>query len=221
MSIRVLLVDDHKIVRDGLRSLLAKQMDIEVVGEADNGREALERTRELRPDVVVMDIGMCELNGIETTRQVIRDTPEIRVVALSMHSDRHHITDMLAAGAVGYLLKDSAFEELTLAIRAVAEGRTFLSRRVSETIIDDYVKNLNSPDAPAAAPAGRALSPREREVLQLIAGGSSTKECAARLHLSVKTIETHRRNVMDKLGVYSIAGLIKYAVREGLASLED
>jgi DNA-binding NarL/FixJ family response regulator len=222
VSIRVLLADDHQIVRDGLRSLLAKQMDIEVVGEAENGREALERARELRPDVVVMDIGMRELNGIEATRQVIQEVPDTRVVALSMHSDRRYVADMLAAGASGYLLKDSAFDELALAIRTVADGRTFLSQGVSGTIIDDYLKRLSGPDAqPASAQGGRALSPREREVLQLIAEGCSTKEAAARLHLSVKTIETHRRQIMDKLGIFNIAGLIKYAVREGLASLEE
>jgi DNA-binding NarL/FixJ family response regulator len=221
MSIRVLLVDDHKIVRDGLRSLLAKQMDIEVVGEAENGREALDQARELRPDVVVMDIGMRELNGIEATRQVAQEVPGVRVIALSMHSDRRYVADMLAAGASGYLLKDGAFDELVLAIRSVADGRTYLSQGVSGTIIDDYVKRLSASDSPASSSGGRALSPREREVLQLIAEGCSTKECASRLHLSVKTIETHRRQIMDKLGIYNIAGLIKYAVREGLASLED
>lgn len=221
MSIRVLLVDDHKIVRDGLRSLLAKQMDIEVVGEAENGREALDQARELRPDVVVMDIGMRELSGIEATRQVVLEVQGVRVIALSMHSDRRYVADMLAAGASGYLLKDGAFDELVLAIRNVADGRTYLSQGVSGTIIDDYVKRLSASDSPASSSVGRALSPREREVLQLIAEGCSTKECASRLHLSVKTIETHRRQIMDKLGIYNIAGLIKYAVREGLASLED
>ncbi len=220
MSIRVLLADDHQIVRDGLRSLLAKQMDIEVVGEAENGREALERARELRPDIVVMDIGMRELNGIEATRQVLQEVPGTSVIALSMHSDRRYVVDMLSAGASGYLLKDSAFDELALAIRTVADGRTFLYQGVSGTIIDDYLKRSNS-DARPTASTGRSISPREREVLQLIAEGCSTKEAAARLHLSVKTIETHRRQIMDKLGIYNIAGLIKYAVREGLASLED
>jgi DNA-binding NarL/FixJ family response regulator len=143
------------------------------------------------------------------------------VIALSMHSDRRFVADMLAAGASGYLLKDGAYDELALAIRAVAEGRSFLSQGVSGTVIDDYLKHLNGADD-ALAPSGtKALSPREREVLALIAEGCSTKEAAARLHLSVKTIETHRRQIMDKLGIYNIAGLIKYAVREGLASLED
>jgi len=221
MGIRVLLVDDHKIVRDGLRSMLAKQMDIEVVGEADNGRDAITATRENRPDVVIMDIGMRELNGIDATRQLVAEFPTVRVVALSMHSDRRYVSEMLAAGATGYLLKDSAFDELTTAIRAAAEGRIFLSQGVAGVVIDDYVRRLSGGDSEAAQSTGRALSAREREVLQLIAEGASTKEIAARLHLSVKTIETHRRQIMDKLGIFNIAGLIKYAVREGLASLDD
>jgi len=221
MGIRVLLVDDHKIVRDGLRSMLAKQMDIEVVGEADNGRDAITATRENRPDVVIMDIGMRELNGIDATRQLVAEFHSVRVVALSMHSDRRYVSEMLAAGATGYLLKDSAFDELTTAIRAAAEGRIFLSQGVAGVVIDDYVRRLSGGDTEAAQSTGRALSAREREVLQLIAEGASTKEIAARLHLSVKTIETHRRQIMDKLGIFNIAGLIKYAVREGLASLDD
>lgn len=221
MAIRVLIVDDHQIVRDGLRSMLGKQMDIEVVGEAENGREALTRARELNPDVVVMDIGMRELNGIDATRQLLADSPKTKVVALSMHSDRRYVSEMLAAGASGYLLKDSAFDELTQAIRAVAEGRTFLSQGVAGVVLEDYVRRVAGGTDDVPTQSGRALSAREREVLQLIAEGSSTKEIAARLHLSVKTVETHRRQIMDKLGIFNIAGLIKYAVREGLASLDD
>jgi len=220
MGIQVLLVDDHQIVRDGLRSLLDKQLDIQVVGEAENGREALESARSLTPDVVVMDIGMRELNGIDATRQLKAEHPEMSVVALSMHADRRYVSEMLAAGASGYLLKDSAFEELTQAIRAVASGQMFLSKGVSGTVLDDYIRRLTETTSNTPT-GGRALSPREREVLQLIAEGASTKEAAARLHLSVKTVETHRRQIMDKLGIYNIAGLIKYAVREGLASLDD
>lgn len=221
MAIRVLIVDDHQIVRDGLRSMLGKQMDIDVVGEAENGREALVRARELSPDVVVMDIGMRELNGIDATRQLLADSPRIKVVALSMHSDRRYVSEMLAAGASGYLLKDSAFDELTQAIRTVSEGRTFLSQGVAGVVLEDYVRRVSGTADEAPTQTGRALSSREREVLQLIAEGASTKEIAARLHLSVKTVETHRRQIMDKLGIFNIAGLIKYAVREGLASLDD
>lgn len=221
MSIRVLIADDHQIVRDGLKSMLAKSLDVEVVGEAENGREAVSLARELGPDVVVMDIGMRELNGIDATRQIVDEVAGTKVIALSMHSDRRYVSEMLAAGASGYLLKDGAFDELASAIRAVADGRTFLSQGVADTVLEDYRRQLSG--SPQTAPAGnsRPLSGREREVLQLIAEGLSTKEIAARLHLSVKTVETHRRQIMEKLGIYNVAGLIKYAVREGLASLED
>lgn len=221
MSIRVLLVDDHKIVRDGLRSMLAKQMDIEVVGEAENGRDAISLTRKTQPNVVIMDIGLRELNGIDATRQLVAESPGVRVIALSMHSDRRYVAEMLAAGASGYLLKDSAFDELATAIRAAAEGRVFLSQRVAGVVVDDYVRHLSGEAGEVRPTAGRTLSAREREVLQLIAEGASTKEIASRLHLSVKTIETYRRQIMGKLDIHNIAGLIKYAVREGLASLED
>lgn len=221
MSIRVLIADDHQIVRDGLKSMLAKSLDVEVVGEAENGREAVSLARELGPDVVVMDIGMRELNGIDATRQIVDELAGTKVIALSMHSDRRYVSEMLAAGASGYLLKDGAFDELASAIRAVADGRAFLSQGVADTVLEDYRRQLSG--SPQTAPAGsaRPLSGREREVLQLIAEGLSTKEIAARLHLSVKTVETHRRQIMEKLGIYNVAGLIKYAVREGLASLED
>jgi len=221
MPTRVLLADDHKIVRDGLKSMLAKEPDIEVVGEAENGREALELTRECSPDVVVLDIGMRELNGIEACRILVADHPNVRVVALSMHSDRRYVSEMLAAGATAYLLKDSAFDELATAIRSAAQGKMFLSQGVAGIVVEDYVRRISSPDVEQPTHSGRALSAREIEVLQLIAAGKSTKEAAARLHLSVKTVETHRRQIMDKLGIYNLAGLIKYAVREGLASLDE
>lgn len=221
MAIRVLLVDDHQIVRDGLRSMLAKQLDIEVVGEADNGRDGITSTRETHPDVVVMDIGMRELNGIDATKQLLAEMPGVKVVALSMHSDRRYVSEMLAAGASGYLLKDSAFDELAQAIRSVVAGKRYLSNSIASVVLDDYLSRMNGAPAPMTTAPARPLSVREREVLQLIAEGMSTKEIASRLHLSVKTVETHRRQIMDKLGIFNIAGLIKYAVREGLASLED
>ncbi len=221
MSIRIVLVDDHKIVRDGLKSMLAKQLDIEVVGEADDGREATTLVEDLKPDVVIMDIGMKGLNGIDATRRIIESTPDTRVIALSMHSDRRYVSEMLAAGASGYLLKDSAFGDLAEAIRVVAEGRTFLSRDVADVVYEDYIRRVAGQDGDEAGGRGRLLSPREREVLQLIAEGLSTKEIARELHLSVKTVESHRRQIMEKLKIFNIAGLIKYAVREGLASLED
>ncbi len=222
MSIRVLLADDHQIVRDGLRAMLARSLDVEVVGEAENGRDAVKLAREIRPDVVVMDIGMRELNGIEATRQITSEMEGVRVVALSMHSDRRYVSEMLAAGASGYLLKDGAFDELATAIRTVAEGRTFLSQGVSDVVLEDYRRHLSGNSAPTNLSGGtRQLSGREREVLQLIAEGQSTKEIAAQLQLSAKTIETHRRQIMEKLGIYNVAGLIKYAVREGLTTLDD
>ena len=216
MSIRIVLADDHHIVRDGLRSLLEEQDDMEVVAETDNGREAVALAAQLRPDVVVMDVGMPDLNGIEAARQVRGRAPGSRVVALSMHSDRRFVAGMLEAGASGYVIKDAAFEELARAIRAVHEGRTFLCPAVAGVIVEDY---LGRRAATQPAPA-RLLTPREREVLQLLAEGSSTKQTAARLGVSAKTIETHRSHIMEKLAIRSVAELTKYAIREGLTSLD-
>lgn len=218
---KVLLADDHKIVRDGLRSLLEQQPDMRVVGEASDGEAAVRMALDLKPDVVVMDIGMPESNGIESTRRIMRDLPETRIVALSMHSDRQFVSGMLSAGAMAYLLKDSAFEELVSAIDSVMRGRVYLSEGVASVVVQDYVNRINAPapDALVTTPLSR-LSPREREVLQLAAEGKSTKEIASALGLSVKTVETHRHQVMEKLGIYSLAGLIKFAIREGLVSIE-
>lgn len=220
MSIRVLLVDDHQIVRDGLKSLLGREMDISVVGEAGSGRDALALAMELRPNVVLMDITMRGLNGIDATRQLLAEVEGVHVIALSMHSDRRYVSDMLAAGASGYLMKDSAFDELAKAIRVVAGGRTYLSAGITQVVLDDYVQRVSGSAPQPAASATKKLSNREREVLQLVAEGHSTKEVAALLNLSVKTVETHRRQTMEKLRIYNVAGLIKYAVREGLASIE-
>jgi len=221
LSIRVLLVDDHQIVRDGLRSLLARELDITVVGETGSGREALALAVDLNPDVVLMDITMKDLNGIDATRQLKHACQNLSIVALSMHSDRHYVADMLAAGASGYLVKDSAFEELSTAIRTVAAGQRYLSNGIAEMVVDDYIDRVSGGATDVVSGPRRQLSRREREVLQLIAEGHSTKQMAALLHLSVKTVETHRRQIMDKLRIYNVAGLIKYAVREGLASLDD
>ncbi len=217
----MLLVDDHQIVRDGLRSLLAKEMDITVVGEASSGREAIGLAIELNPDVVLMDITMKDLNGIDATRQLKAVNVDLRVIALSMHSDRRYVADMLSAGASGYLMKDSAFEELSTAIRTVADGRRYLSEGIATVVYDDYVNRVSGNPQEATSDTGKPLSGREREVLQLIAEGHSTKQIAALLHLSVKTVETHRRQIMEKLSIYNMAGLIKYALREGLATLEE
>lgn len=216
MSIRVILVDDCKIVREGLRSLLEKQPDMEVVTEAENGFGALRLVEETSPNIIIMDIAMPGLNGIEATRQIIAKTPNVKVLALSMYSDRRFIMGMLSAGASGYLHKDCAFEELVEAIRAVAAGRTYLSPGIVDIVVKDYFHHLGkigSSDLPI-------LTSREREVLQLLAEGSTVKEISLHLSLSVKTIETHRQQIMNKLNIHSTAKLTKYAIREGLTFLD-
>jgi DNA-binding NarL/FixJ family response regulator len=212
---RVLLADDHKILRQGLRTLLEQEKDIHVVGEAENGRTSVKLAGELAPDVVIMDVAMPDLNGIDATRRITESEPGTRVLALSMHSDGRYVKGMLQAGARGYILKDCAAEELTRAIRAVMADQVYVSPGVTGTIVDDYVRQLSAEtDEPAT------LTPREREVLQLLAEGASTANIAAELHLSVKTIETHRKRIMDKLSLRSIAELTKYAIREGITTLE-
>lgn len=216
MAIRIILADDHTVMRQGLRTLLEGEPDMEVVAEADNGRVAVELAEELRPDIVVMDVGMPELNGVEATRRIVALDAGVKVVGLSMHADRQFVTRMLEAGASGYLLKDCAFEELFTAIRCANEGHTYLSPRIAGVVVDSYVRRRAS----GAPPSVAELTPREREVLQLIAEGNNTKRIARDLGVSVKTIETHRRNMMDKLKVHSVAELTKYALREGLTSLD-
>ena len=217
MSIRVLIADDHKIMLAGLRSLLEKQTDFDVVGEADNGRLAVKMAHEKKPDVVVMDVSMPDLNGIEATMQICESLPETRVIALSMHSDKRFVMGMLRAGASGYLLKDCASQELANAILQVATGKKYLSPEITGVVLGDILQGESSGEV---ATATSQLSPREREVLQLIAEGWSTKQIASHLYVSVKTIETHRRQIMKKLDLHSIADLTKYAIREGLTSIE-
>lgn len=212
MTTRVLLADDHKILRQGLQTLLQNEPDIEVVGQADNGRGAIELAKELRPDVVIMDVAMPDVGGVGATRELLNAVPTAKVVALSMHSDRRFVTGMLSAGASGYLLKDSAFEELALSIRAVMRGELYLSAGITGVVVDELV-------GPRLAKEP-LLSTRETEVLRLLAAGKSTADMARELGVSVKTIETHRRQIMHKLGLHSVAELTKYAVREGLTSLD-
>lgn len=216
MSIRILLADDHKITRQGLRSLLEKQQDMEVVAEAENGRTAVHLTAELAPDVVIMDLTMPDLNGVEATKQILNKSPDTKIVALSMHSDSLFVTAMLKSGAAGYLLKECAFEELTRAIRTVMGGKTYLSPSISGVVVEDYIHRLSKTDSFNSD----ILSDREREVLQLLAEGNSTKQVALKLHISVKTVETHRRQIMSKLNIHTVAELTKYAIRKGITQLD-
>jgi len=218
MSIRIMLVDDHGIIRDGLRSLLEKQDDVEVVAEADDGRGAIALVREHQPDVVIMDISMPGLNGIDASRRIVADNPEVKIITLSIHSNRRFVSDMLKAGASGYVLKECLFDELVQAVRTVAAGDIYLSPRITGVVVDDYVEHLSSETRRSKL---AALSEREREVLQMLAEGKSTKNTALTLHVSPKTIESNRRRIMEKLDIHSVAELTKYAIREGLTSLES
>jgi len=203
-------------MRDGLRSLIEKQNGMAVVGEAENGRTALRLTRKLQPDVIVMDINMPDLNGIDATRQILAELPGAKIVAFSMHSDRQFVAEMFKAGVSGYLLKDAAFDELAQAIRTVADNQTYLCPKVADTVIKVYREQLH-----ALEPSDSAVpTDREREIIQLLAEGNTTKQIAHRLNLSIKTIESHRRNIMEKLKIHSIAELTKFAIREGLTTLD-
>jgi DNA-binding NarL/FixJ family response regulator len=219
MSIRILLADDHMIVRKGLKTLLEKQPAFEVIAEAGEGRTTVELAQKLSPDVVIIDIAMPDMNGIEATRRIIEKVPTVKVIALSMHSDRRFVGEMLKAGASGYLLKECAFEELANAIRAVVANRTYLSPEIAESVIQDYAHILSKSKKDLSVFS--ILTNREREVLQLMAEGNTTREIASLLGISVKTVETYRRLIMDKLNIYSIAELTKYAIREGLTTLEN
>jgi len=214
MKIKLLLADDHQIMREGLASLLEKHPDLEVIGQAGEGRAAVSLARELHPDVVVMDIGMPGLNGIEATRQIIATAPGVKVIALSVHAQSPFVAGMLQAGASGYLLKYSAAEELVRAIRLVVQGQTVLSPEITGQVVEGYMGKRS----PAGASVFTVLSPREREVLQLYAEGKITRQIAALLHISPKTVEFHRRQIMDKTGCASFVDLIKYAIQEGLAT---
>ncbi len=213
--IRVLLADDHKLMRAGLRLVIDQQPDLSVVGEADDGRQAVELSNTLKPDVVVMDIGMPNLNGIEAARKITEIRPDARVVMLSMHSDEGYVLRALKAGARAYLLKDSATLDLVHAIHAVVEGKSFFSPAVSRVLLEDYMRKLRRS---GAEDSYDLLSPREREVLQLVAEGKSNKEVASLLNLSVYTVETHRGKIMQKLKLKGVPELILYAVRKGIIS---
>jgi len=215
LTCRILLADDHKIVRDGLKALIAKEAGMEVVAEADTGRKALQLSRKTKPDAVIMDVSMPDLNGIDATRQIVNELPTVKVVALSMHAQRQFVEGMLNAGVSGYLLKDSAFEELIDAVRAVMAGRLYLSPEITGVVVSEYLRYRRADnDQPQAE-----LTLREREVLQLLAEGHPVKRIAEKLHISIKTVETHRSHIMYKLDLHTVAELTKYAIREGLTAL--
>jgi DNA-binding NarL/FixJ family response regulator len=206
--IRILLADDHAVVRQGFKMILSAQADMEIVGEAGNGREAIALAEELKPDLVVMDVAMPELNGIEATRRLASSTPHTRVLALSMHKDSVYVREILRAGARGYLLKDSPAGDLVSAVRTVASGEGYLSPGVSNAVLDDYRRHVTNPID--------LLSSREREVLQMLAEGKTNKEIAVVLNLSVYTVDAHRGRIMEKLNLHSINEMVRFAVRNGL-----
>ena len=216
MGIHIIVANHPQILRQGLKALLEKEPDMEVVAEAEDGRKAVTLVRKLTPHVVIMDVNLPNLTGIEAARQILLEYPETKVIALSMHVDRSHVLNMLKAGAHGYLLKDCAFEELAQAIRLVMASKTYLSPGVAEGVAKDYVH----PDHGPMQTAYSILTSRQREVLQLIAEGKSNKQIADFLQISGKTVETHRMRITRKLGMRSVAELTKYAIREGLTSLE-
>ncbi len=211
--IRVMIVDDHALVRSGLRALLRSAADIDVIAEAGNGREAVAIAAKLHPDVVLMDISMPELNGLEATAQLLEASAASRVVMLSMHSTEEHVLRALRAGACGYLLKNGTGDELELAVRAAAKGESYMSPPVSRQVIDSYLRRTDGLDS-----AYDRLTARQREILQLLAEGRRTKQIAHELQLSVKTVETHRAQLMDRLGLDDLASLVRYALRKGLVS---
>jgi len=216
MGTRIILVDDHAVVREGLRSLIEKQSDMVVVGEAEDGRKAVELVRELQPDAVITDITMPNLNGVDATQQIVREFPKVKVLALSIHCNRTFVADMLRAGASGYVLKECSFDELVEAIRTVVGGGTYLSPKVAGVVVSDYVNHLFR----RAESSLERLTEREREVLQLVGEGKNTKQVALALHVSTKTVEANRRKIMEKLDAHSVADLVRISILGGLASLE-
>jgi len=214
MTIRLIIADDHQVISESLTPMLNSQPGIEVIAEVNNGRAAVETALQLRPDIVIMDIAMPELNGIEATRQIVAHCPEVKVIMLSMHADRRYVIGALEAGAAGYVTKSCSLKELAAAIRNVYENKKYLSPEVSSIVIEKSLNGLKERSVPSAA-----LTKREREVLQLLAEGKTMKESAFDLKVSIKTVHTHRAKIMQKLKINNIASLIKYAIKEGLISL--
>lgn len=214
MGIKIILADDHKIVRDGLRTLIQRETDMDVIAEAEDGKIVVKLVQQLLPDLVIMDIVMPSMNGIDATRDILKKHPTIKVIALSMHSDKRFVIGMLEAGASGYLLKDCAFEELATAVRAVMSNQMYLSPRIADVIINRHSEcSLNSSLSPV-------LTSREVQILRLLADGVPSKDIASSLHISVKTVQAHRQNIMRKLNVNSGIDLVKYAIREGFTSVK-
>jgi DNA-binding NarL/FixJ family response regulator len=210
---RVLLADDHGLVRAGIRALIEKIPNVEVVGEASTGRAALELVKSKLPNLVLMDIGMAELGGLEALPRIVKDFPGVRVIILSAHANEEYVIRALRSGAAGYMLKDAATAELQLAIDSVAQDKTYLSPSISRTVIDSYLERVGGPLSPL-----EQLTPRQREILQLIAEGKNTKEIASDLDISVKTVESHRLQLMERLNIHDVPGLVRYAIRSGLVS---
>ncbi|MFP4040536.1 MAG: response regulator [Desulfosudaceae bacterium] len=215
--IKIIVADDHKIIREGICNMLRAINEVKVAGQAENGRKALRLACELQPDVVIMDISMPELNGIDAARQIIAEVPGVKVIALSMYADKRYVLGMLRAGVAGYLIKDCAFQELTEAIAVVHRGETYLSPKIAETVRKTLLGQIQEKEKQDSS---EELTGRERQVLQLIAEGVKTRDIAGDMCLSIKTIETYRSNIMQKLNLFSVAELTKYAIREGLTRLD-
>ena len=216
MKLKLLLADDHRLFRDGLRTILEKHAEIDIVGETVDGSETVQTAIRLKPDIIQMDISMPNLNGIDATRKILAERPLTKIIMLSMHSDQRYVIESLRAGATGYLLKDCAVDELMAAILTVAKDQVYLARSIAGLVLKDYINLVASKPSSVFS----TLSAREREVLQLLAEGKSTKDISSELEVSVKTVETHRKQIMDKLNIHNIAQLTKYAIREGLTPLE-
>jgi DNA-binding NarL/FixJ family response regulator len=214
--IRILLADNHTLVRAGLRSLLQSLEGVDVVAEASDGRAVLSLVEAHHPDVVLMDVAMPEMNGLEATARVVKEFPTVRVIILSMHANEEYVLQALRVGAMGYVLKDSGVSELELALRAISKGETYLSPAVSKHVVADYVRRAGGETSPLDQ-----LTPRQREILQLLVKGQTTKKIAEALFISVKTVETHRAQLMERLGIHDVAGLVRYAIRVGLVTPEE
>jgi DNA-binding NarL/FixJ family response regulator len=215
-SIRILIADDHSLVREGIRALLETVDDVEVIADASDGLDAIKMIQTHRPNLVLMDIGMARMNGLDATARIVKEFPGVRVVILSMHANEEYVLQALRAGASGYLLKDAKKQELLLAVKSVASGKTYLSPEVSKHVIDNYVQSVGTQGSPL-----EKLTPRQREILKLISEGRTNKEMAGILNLSIKTIDTHRTQLMDRLDIHDVAGLVRFAIKMGLVPVDE